>query len=104
VPPGPGPPADADGEGDGEADGEADGVGVADFVTVGVGAGFVVFTGTGFFVITGAGRVDPFPVLPTRVGVVATMPAGTWISEGLVLVDALLLPEIPEMAGDVAAG
>ena len=71
-------------------------------VVVGCCTGVVV-TGPGVFIGITEGRPDPLPVsVPTpRLGVVATMPAGTWICVGLVLADAVRLAEA---AGDAAAG
>ena len=77
-------------------------VGVAVDGVVGCWTG-VVFTGPGFLV----GAVEDWPVpvpcpVPTpRLGVVATMPAGTWTCVGLALAGAVLLAV---GAGDVAAG
>jgi hypothetical protein len=65
---------------------------------VGGGAGFVLLTGPGLFVVLAEGRVVPLPV-PTRLGAVGTIPAGTRICVGLAVADAALLPET---AGDAA--
>jgi hypothetical protein len=63
----------------------------------------VVFTGPGFLLGVTGDWPAPFPCpVPTpRLGVVATMPAGTWACVGLTLAGAVLLAV---GAGDVAAG
>ena len=60
----------------------------------------MLLTAPGFFVVLAEGRVVPLPV-PTRLGAVDTIPAGTRICVGLAGPDA---PLLPETAGDVAAG
>ena len=63
----------------------------------------VIFTGSGFLLGVIGDWLPPFPCpVPTpRLGVVTTIPAGTWTCVGLAFAGAVLLAL---GAGDVAAG